>query len=160
MGEIRLEWVPHGSEAWRRMVALRHRVLREPLELCFSDEELRQEAGQHHLVLWHGGLVGGTLLLAPAEARSVRLRQMAVAPEFHGQGLGRRLVEEAEAFLRARATELVFLSAREGAIGFYERLGYRTTGAFFMEVTLPHRRMEKRLADPCSRVPAAPSTQA
>ena len=37
------------------------------------------------------------------------------------------------------------LSARATAIGFYQRLGYVAEGEPFLEVTLPHRLMRRRL---------------
>jgi predicted GNAT family N-acyltransferase len=37
------------------------------------------------------------------------------------------------------------MHARDSAIGFYEKFGYKVTGAPFTEVNLPHRLMEKQL---------------
>ena len=38
------------------------------------------------------------------------------------------------------------LNARTSAVPFYERLGYETRGEPFVEVTVPHLAMAKRLA--------------
>ena len=40
---------------------------------------------------------------------------------------------------------LLTLHARETAVAFYLRLGYRVVGEPFVEVTIPHRTMEKLL---------------
>jgi hypothetical protein len=37
------------------------------------------------------------------------------------------------------------LDARETAVGFYKKLGYAIGGDEFIEVTVPHFRMVKRL---------------
>jgi predicted GNAT family N-acyltransferase len=37
------------------------------------------------------------------------------------------------------------MHARSNAVGFYEKVGYRTIGEQFMEVTIPHFIMEKKL---------------
>ena len=37
------------------------------------------------------------------------------------------------------------LHARETAVGFYEKLGYKTSGDKFIEVTIPHFPMQKEL---------------
>jgi ribosomal protein S18 acetylase RimI-like enzyme len=52
---------------------------------------------------------------------------VSVAPEMRGRGLGRQLVESAEAWLRARGVWKVNLLVRTGneaVLGFYAQLGY------------------------------------
>ncbi len=52
-----------------------------------------------------------------------------ILPEFHGGGIGRRLVEQAIAALPAGTERLLLdvLVANEPAIGFYHRLGFTET---------------------------------
>jgi ribosomal protein S18 acetylase RimI-like enzyme len=54
-----------------------------------------------------------------------------VYPIFQGMGIGRRLLEAAEAAIRARdcaAVELAVETDNQSAIGFYKHLGYRPAG--------------------------------
>jgi hypothetical protein len=37
------------------------------------------------------------------------------------------------------------MHARDGAIGFYERNGYLRDGELFMEVTMPHYKLVKKI---------------
>jgi predicted GNAT family N-acyltransferase len=37
------------------------------------------------------------------------------------------------------------MHARKNAIGFYEKMGYQVTSEEFLEVTIPHVVMEKKL---------------
>lgn len=143
----RITMAEHGGPAWRELVALRARVLRTPLGLAYTAEQLALEEQQLHLALWRDAVIaGGVLVVPPDEAGTARLRQMAVDPCFAGRGFGRALAGRAEAEARRFGARAMALSAREAAIGFYEKLGYRPEGACFIEVTLPHRRMVKRLA--------------
>jgi len=134
-----------GSAGWREMVGLRTRVLRDPLGLAYSEAQLAEERTQIHLALRVEGALAGTLLLPPDWSGTAKLRQMAVAPAWSKQGFGRRLVLHGEGVLRDTGARAVRLSARETAIGFYERLGYAAEGPFYREVTLPHRLMRKSL---------------
>ena len=140
----------HGGAAWRETVRLRHAVLRAPLGLAFSDDELAREASQLHLALHAQGRLAGVVVLVPPDAGppTWKLRQMAVAPELRGRGIGTALVTAAEASVRARGGERVLLHARADAVPFYARLDYAAEGAMFEEVTIPHRRMTRRLAPP------------
>ncbi len=135
-----------GGSGWREMVALRHRVLRAPLGLSFSDADLAAEAGQLHLALRLGDTLAGTVLLLPPDSDgSAKLRQMAIDPALTGRGFGTLLLRHAEAELRRIGAIEARLSARETATGFYARLGYVSEGPSFIEVTLPHRLMRRRL---------------
>lgn len=57
----------------------------------------------------------------------------AVLEEYRGAGIGRRLMEAAEAWGRERGAEVMLLdvsAANTGALRFYERLGYTVSGLF------------------------------
>ena len=138
--------VAPGSADHDAMIALRIRVLRAPLGLAYTDEQLAAERNHLHLALWQGGIVAGTLLIVrPDSAGTARLRQMAIEPGLQGSGLGRLLVGHAEQLLPGLGASAIMLAARASAIGFYEKLGYVARGERFVEVTLPHQMMVKRL---------------
>jgi ribosomal protein S18 acetylase RimI-like enzyme len=72
------------------------------------------------------GKVAGTLL-ATSDGRRGWLQRLVVAPPARGQGLGRRLVAEAERRLAARGVPQINLLVVEGndvASAFWTRLGY------------------------------------
>ena len=138
-----------GGPGWAEMVRLRHQVLRAPLGLRYSEEQLAAEAEQLHLALWLDDRLGGTLLLLPPDpAGTGKLRQMAVRPDLGRRGFGSSLVRRGEVELQRLGAGEATLSAREQAIPFYAKLGYETYGAPFTEVTLPHRSMRRRLDAP------------
>jgi len=122
---------------------LRRRVLRLPLGLDFSEEQLRKEVGDIHLVALFQEQVVGCLVLSPLSDRSVQMRQVAVEPAWQGCGIGRRLVELSEATAAEKGFAEIVLHARETAIEFYLKQGYRVRGEPFVEVTIPHREMFK-----------------
>ncbi len=56
------------------------------------------------------------------------ISSLAVADAFHGQGMGPRAVEEAEALVSAMGEEFLYLDCYEGngfLPGYYESLGYK-----------------------------------
>ncbi len=84
-----------------------------------------------------GGTVVGFLTVQQSTPSSAEIRVMAVAPEVHGQGYGRRLMESAEHALRVRGIEFLEVKtlsqARpdahyEKTRGFYEHMGFRPLG--------------------------------
>lgn len=144
--------MPHGAAAWREAVKLRERILRAPLGLEFSPEELAAESGDLHLGAFEAvtGAVIGCLVLSPVEGKPgvCRMRQVAVTESRREEGIGAALVMRAEVFAAARGFREMTLHARESVAGFYERLGYAAEGSPFVEVTIPHRAMRKTLEAP------------
>ena len=137
--------VEHQSAGYRECVALRLAVLRTPLGLSFTDDELAGEVSSIHLACQEEGRLVGCLVLVPLADGLIKMRQVAVSPQAQGLGVGRSLVESSEELARSRGFTLMTLHARTTAVPFYERLGYHKRGEEFEEVTVPHWEMEKSL---------------
>lgn len=145
--------VPFGSPEYDATVELRRDVLRRPLGLDFTREQLDAEHGDVHLALFEEDRLLACLMLTPIDPTTLQMRQVAVREDLQGQGLGRRLVEEAEAWAEGRAFERMVLHARETAVAFYVSLGYVAEGEAFEEVGIPHRAMGKSLRRSLSSAP-------
>jgi predicted GNAT family N-acyltransferase len=135
----------HGSEDYRAEVALRFQVLRSQLAPGAADDDYEAEAGFLHFGLFENKGLVACCFVVPLGGGVGRLRQMAVAAERQKHGLGRRLIALVENALTERGFNRVVLHARDVAKGFYERSGYAYTSDQFLEVGIPHYRMEKSL---------------
>lgn len=127
-------------------VRLRYEVLRRPLGLDFTPEQLAAEYDDVHLAGFDGmGRLIGYLCLTPLNNGEVKMRQVAVAPEWQGKGVGKKLVAASEELSKHLNFKKMTMHARETAVPFYLRLGYQKVGEQFEEVTIPHFKMEKKL---------------
>jgi len=137
--------IDHGSKEYKQLVDLRYHMLRKPLGLTFSEDELKEEKNNIHIGCFDDDKLEGCCMLVPKDNTSIQLRQMAVTSGLQGKGIGRVLMQFAENIARDRGYKKMVMHARKTAMGFYEKLGYRKTGSEFMEVTIPHYIMEKDL---------------
>ena len=135
-----------GSAEYAQMLDLRNRVLRHPLGLELTPHDLEHDEHADLLVALMDGRVVGCCLLTREEGRVVQLRAMAVEPGLQGQGVGRAVVEYAEARARELDAREIQLDSRRTALGFYARLGFVAEGAEYEKVGIPHRLMRKRLS--------------
>ncbi|HEY0041845.1 MAG TPA: GNAT family N-acetyltransferase [Flavisolibacter sp.] len=140
-----LKIVDHGTEEYKQMLKLRDEVLRKPLGLIFSPDELEKEKEHMHMAAYEDDQILGCCMLVKEGEDTVRLRQMAVVNDVQGKGIGRALMQFAENLARDRGYKRITMHARKNAVGFYERMGYRKIGDEFMEITIPHIVMEKKL---------------
>ncbi len=123
---------------------LRRRVLRSHLPGADVDHPEDHLAGTIHLGVIDGGAVIATATMFPEAtpyrpaARAVRLRGMAVAPEWQGRGVGALLLEAVVDRARAEGYEVVWANGRDSALGFYRRRGWEVVGEGFTSIGLPH----------------------
>lgn len=140
-----LKIVDHGTEEYQEVLNLRYAILRKPLGLEFTAQEVEQEANNLHIAAFEDEQLLGCCMLVEENPTTVRLRQMAVLNDLQGKGIGRALMQFAENLARDRGYKKISMHARKNAVGFYEKMGYRKVGDEFMEITIPHYVMEKEL---------------
>lgn len=136
--------IEFGSPEFDEAVALRDRILRQPLNLTFSAEQIASEWDSMHLGLYdRSGRLLGCLIMKQLEDGVWKMRQVAIDEHCQGMGLGQILVRYAENKMIERGCKKIELHARDTAIPFYIRMNYKLTGEPFDEVGIPHRAMYK-----------------
>lgn len=149
-----IQLIRYGSPEYAAALRLRHDLLRAPLGLDLFSEDLSAETEHLHIGLFEGegfgseaDLLGVAVAVpqadAPDGARVAKVRQVAVRADRQRGGLGRALMDGAEAVLRGEGYGRAVLNARAHVVGFYERLGYERVGEVFVEVGIPHQTMTK-----------------
>lgn len=142
-----LKMIQHGSAEYEQMVALRRQLLRKPLGLDFSAEELAEEKNHILLAYTDEGIMEACCMLVKVAPDTVRLRQLAVLSGLQGKGIGRAMVQFAENLARDNRFEKIIMHARKDSIHFFEKLGYEVMSEPFIELTIPHVIMGKELSD-------------
>ena len=71
---------------------------------------------------------------------AMQLKGMAVADELQGAGLGALLIDAGISLATERGATIAWARARDSALGFYERLGFVSTGDGFIDgpTAMPH----------------------
>ena len=137
--------IPFGSPEYAASLALREAVLRKPLGLVWTAEELAKEKASVHVGCFRDDELAGALVLTPEDGGTVRMRLVAVTPMHQGQGVGSALVACAEDVAKRLGYHRMVARARETAVPFYRKHGYRVEDETFVQVGLPHRVVWKKL---------------
>jgi GNAT superfamily N-acetyltransferase len=140
-----LKQLVHGSPEYRQMVQLRYEILRKPLGLNFTEEDLTKEKQDILIGVFEEDEMQACCLLTRIDGKTVRLRQMAVHKKLQGKGIGATLLNFAENLARDHGYKKLIMHVRKVVLGFYEKQGYKIVGDEFTEVTIPHYVMEKKL---------------
>jgi len=91
---------------------------------------LRREFDEHdtpetkYIVLTDDDFPVATCRMYPLTETAAMIGRVVVLPEYRGKELGRRVIAEAEAWLREQGFTLAVVESRVNAVGFYEKLGF------------------------------------
>ncbi|WP_462249798.1 GNAT family N-acetyltransferase [Ferruginibacter sp.] len=140
-----LKQIDHGSKEYQQMVSLRMEILRKPLGLGFTEEELAKEKEDILIGAFEEEKILACCLLTKVDNATIKLRQMAVQNNLQGKGIGASIMSFAETVARDKGYKKLMMHARDSAIGFYEKFDFSVKGNEFIEVNVPHHVMEKRL---------------
>lgn len=128
IGVFRPEHTSRFAELNREWLEKYH--LMEPsdeAQLADPQTHFLTDGGQIFVAL-HSGNVIGTCAAVPHGVDEFEIAKLAVAAEFRGQGVARRLVEHCIAYVRARNVRRIVLvsnSQLQPALRLYQSLGFR-----------------------------------
>lgn len=135
------------------IIALRAAVLRKGMVSASAVyEEDSDPAARHFGIRVEGDVVAcSTWIPRPfpssVEERAMQLKGMAVAEHLQGTGVGSDVLVRGIEHASQAGCTIVWARARNSAIGFYERHGFRVVGDEFVDATtaLPHHLVLLRL---------------
>lgn len=137
--------IDYGTPEYNQMLKLREEILRRPLGLVYTREDLEPDKKDVLIGAMDDGRMIGCCILRAEGPDNIRLRQMAVRNNQQGKGIGQQIMRFAEMLARDKGYRVLTMHARDTALGFYEKQGYKVVGEMFYEVTIPHHKMEKLL---------------
>jgi N-acetylglutamate synthase-like GNAT family acetyltransferase len=140
-----IKQIDFGSNEYDQMVLLRKKILREPLGLSFSEEELAQEKNDILIAAFDEDEILGCCVLTKFNNEKIRLRQMAVRADMQLTGIGASIMTFAENLAKDKGFNYMIMHSRDPAIGFYEKIGYKVTSDEFTEVGISNHIMQKEL---------------
>jgi len=137
---------PESPEDFEQYYRLRYRILRAPWGEPKGSEVDAIEQQCFHIMAIQDNETVGVGRLQYNSANEAQIRYMAVAGAHERSGIGRRIVGALEQEAANNAVQTIVLDAREPAVGFYEKLGYRVEAeSYVLFGEIQHYRMIKRL---------------
>ena len=145
--QITVELIQPHSNKYRRACQLRY-------ELFFAEHDLpwdvvfnQRQANDFHASISIEDRLVAYGQLVPQCDRIYQIRQMVVDPSYQRQNLGKRILSFLIEIAKQEAAIALTLNARLTAVGFYQKLGFKTFGTPFPSTTtgVPHIAMNRKL---------------
>ena len=145
MEDIIVKLINYNSEEYKFEIELRNNVLRKPLGMNLYDENLKSEINDFHIGAFVNNKLVGVLILTPINDVDMKMRQVAVDEKFRQTNVGRKMVLFSEEFSSKKGYKSIQLNARSTAVGFYTKQSYTIISDLFLEINIPHYKMQKVL---------------
>ena len=137
---------PKTDKDFEKYFELRWRILRKPWNQPVGSERDDDEAISFHLMATENNRVLGVARLQFTSDTTAQLRYMAVDQQVEGQGIGRAIIKAMEIHGRDNGASSIMLHARENAVGFYEKMGFRTEEkSYLLFDCIQHYKMTKKI---------------
>lgn len=142
---------PQDEQEWENYYEIRYKELREPWQQPRGSEKDPSDAQASHFALFINGEMAGVLRMDTTEDPAVnQFRFMAISHRFKGKKLGNILLQSAEKEAIKKNKSKIILQAREKAVSFYQRGGYKLVEkSHLLFGEIQHFMMEKELPSSC-----------
>ncbi len=144
MKKLNFKEITYKSQDWSNAVQIREKILREPLGLKFTNEELEEE--KHHIQIagFLNAELVATAVLVP-EGEQMKMQRVVVLENLRNKNIGSEMLIFCEKIASDRNFKLMYCHARDTAINFYSKNHYYKEGDYFDEDGIPHLKMRKTL---------------
>ena len=138
--------IQFATPEYDELVQLRTKILRKPLGLEFTIDQLSNEYNDFHFGIYNQELkLLGGMIFNNTGNNTLKMRQVAIDDVCQNKGIGKFMVKQSEEWAKEKGFNKIELNARDTAIPFYQSLGYHAEGEIFIEVSIPHLKMVKNL---------------
>ncbi len=137
---------PETEKEWEMYYDLRFRILRAPFGKERGSEKNEGDADAKHLAYFENEKMLGVARVDKLENAIFQVRFVAVEIHTQGKGIGKKIMQACEEYVKENNGAKIILHARDYALPFYKNQSYITVGASYkLFDILQHYEMYKDL---------------
>ncbi|MBW4448720.1 MAG: GNAT family N-acetyltransferase [Spirirestis rafaelensis WJT71-NPBG6] len=133
------------SEEFLEIKAIRKAVFQEEQKVEEALEFDGKDEICEHLIAYLDKQAVGTARIRYIDDKTVKIERLAVLSTARGQGIGKKIMEEALLIIASKDIAEVVINAQEYVKALYYKLGFAQEGEIFIEAGIPHVKMRKKL---------------
>ncbi|WP_445634146.1 N-acetyltransferase domain-containing protein [Nostoc sp. DSM 114161] len=132
-------------EEFPAIAAIRKSVFQEEQGVDPALEFDGKDETSHHLIAYLDNKPVGTTRIRYLDDATAKIERLAVLSIARGQGIGKKIMENALLFLASKNIREVVIHSQEYIKDLYQKLGFVEEGEIFEEAGIPHVKMRKSL---------------
>ncbi len=133
------------SEEFLEIKAIRKAVFQEEQKVEEALDFDGKDEICDHLIAYLDKQAVGTARIRYIDDKTVKIERLAVLSTARGQGIAKKIMEEALLIIASKDIAEVVINAQEYVKALYYKLGFAQEGKIFIEAGIPHVKMRKKL---------------
>lgn len=135
--------IKYNSPEYQKTLQLRDEVMRKPLGLQLSEDDVKYDDKRIHIAGYLGGELVCGCSLRIIHQKMVHIYSVFVKQNFQNQGIGKQLMAFAEHYAKSNGAARLYLEGRKTAQHFYLKCGFLPCGSEYVDMNIPHQDMRK-----------------
>lgn len=135
--------IQYNLPEYKETLQLRENVMRKPLGLLLSAEDVKDDNVRTHI----GGYCNGVLICACSfkiiHRKIAHLYSVCVKQEFQNRGVGQQLMHFTEKYVKLHGAARLYVEGRKSAKKFYQKCGFSPCGSEYIDMNILHQDMRK-----------------
>jgi len=132
-------------EEFPAIAAIRKSVFQEEQGVDPALEFDGKDETSDHLIAYLDAKAVGTTRIRYLNEKTAKIERLAVLSTARGQGIGKKIMENALLFIANKNIQEVMIHSQEYVKDLYLKLGFLEEGEIFEEAGIPHVKMRKTL---------------
>ncbi|MBX9256540.1 GNAT family N-acetyltransferase [Desmonostoc muscorum CCALA 125] len=133
-------------EEFPAIAAIRKSVFQDEQGVAPALEFDGKDEISDHLIAYLDGKVVGTTRIRYLDDKTAKIERLAVLSTVRGQGIGKKIMENALSFLARKNMREVVIHSQEYVKGLYQKLDFVEEGETFEEAGICHVKMIKKFS--------------
>ncbi|MEH1997929.1 MAG: GNAT family N-acetyltransferase [Nostoc sp.] len=133
-------------EEFPAIQAIRIAVFQEEQGVDAALEFDGKDAISEHLIAYLNDEVVGTARIRYLDDKTAKIERLAVLSTVRGQGIGKKIMENALEVIANKNIPEVVIHAQEYVKDLYKKLDFVEEGEIFQEASIPHVKMIRKLS--------------
>ena len=135
--------IQYASQEYKETLQLREDVMRKPLGLLLSAEDVRNDNKRIHIGGYDNNKLICTCSLKIIHHKISHIYSFCVKQEFQNKGVGRQLMAFTENYCKSQGVTRLYVEGRKTAQIFYQKCGFLPCGSEYMDMNILHQDMHK-----------------
>lgn len=135
--------IQYALPEYKETLQLREDVMRKPLGLLLSAEDIKDDNMRTHIGGYYNGKLVCTCSFKIIHGKIAHIYSVCVKQEFQNRGVGQQLMNFTEKYVKLHGAARLYVEGRKSAKKFYQKCGFSPCGSEYIDMNIQHQDMRK-----------------
>ena len=140
---VTFKFIQYNSPPYTEALRLREDVMRKPLGILLSEEDIKDDDNKTHICGYYGDELVCGCSLKVIHHKIAHIYSVFVKQIYQNQGIGQELMTFAESYAKSLGVARLYVEGRKAAQRFYQKCDFTPCGSEYVDMNILHQDMRK-----------------